>query len=416
MFYRTRVIDEELKTKLRVSGGVLMAGPKACGKTESARQIAKSEIRVDVDPTVELAMQTDPSILLLGETPRLIDEWQEQPQLWNLVRHEIDDRKLKGQFILAGSSKPVEETKMHSGAGRIARLRMRPMSWWESGISSGEVSLKALLAGYAPKSSATSHGLKNLAGYIVTGGWPELIGSSVDDARIWNRDYLTLLSEVDVSRVSNRKRDPVKVRRLLSSYARNTAIPASISTLATDTTGEDSDISRATASDYVDALSRLMIVEDLPAWNAHLRSKAELRTMPKRHLVDPAIAVAALNADVDALMKDLVFLGFLFESVVVRDLRIYGQAMEAEIAHYRDTSRREADIIMQFPDYSWAAFEVKLGLKGADEGAAALLKIARDVDGSKTGNCLGLTVITGFGFAHRRKDGVNVVPLSTLTV
>jgi predicted AAA+ superfamily ATPase len=391
-----------------------MSGPKACGKTESARQVAKSEIRIDIDPTVELAMQTDPSILLIGDTPRLIDEWQEQPLIWNLARHEIDDRKQKGQFILAGSSKPVEGVKLHSGAGRISRLRMRPMTWWESGHSSGEVSFKSLLAGEPPTSAPANYGLAELAKRIVTGGWPELVGVDVNEARIWNRDYLNLLAEVDISRVSNQRRDPVRVRRLLSSYSRNTAVPASISTLAADTSGDDSELARATVRDYIDALTRLMIIEDLPAWNVHLRSKAKLRTTPKRHLADPAIAVAALNADVEALLKDLVFLGFLFESAVVRDLRTYGQAMGAQLAHYRDTSRREADIIMQFPNYSWAAFEVKLGLKGADEGAASLLRILRDIDESKTGKCLALTVITGFGFAHRRKDGVNVVPLSAL--
>jgi predicted AAA+ superfamily ATPase len=408
------VVDEELQRRMRVSGGVLITGPKACGKTESARQLARSEIRIDVDPLVALAMQADPRILLEGDTPRLIDEWQEEPLLWNLVRHEIDDRKQKGQFLLAGSSKPTEDTKLHSGAGRIARVRMRPMSWWESGRSSGEVSLDALLQGEVPRSKPVDPDMRRFVASIITGGWPELVGSDVDDARMWNRDYLGLLTEIDISRVSDRKRDPAKVLRLLGSYARNIATPASVNTLATDVSGEDSDLARATVRDYIDALERLMIVEDLPTWNAHLRSKAALRTIPKRHLADPAIAVAALNADAEALLKDVSFLGFLFESEVLRDLRVYGQPMEARFGHYRDSNRREVDIVVQFPDYSWAAFEVKLGFKGADEGAASLLRVAGDIATERTGTCLGLTVITAFGFAHRRPDGVNVVPLGTL--
>jgi predicted AAA+ superfamily ATPase len=414
MEYKTRVIDAELADRLIWSGAVLISGPKACGKTESARQLAKSEIRIDIDPAVVPASQFDLGLLLEGATPRLLDEWQEQPQIWNHVRHAVDDRKLKGQFILAGSANPVEEIKLHSGAGRIGRLRMRPMSWWEAGWSSGAVSLRSLLAGEPPQSSHVVGNAAEIAERILIGGWPGLLGASQRQASVENRDYLSLIAEVDVSRVSERRRDPVKVRSLLESYARNIAIPASISTLASDVSGEDSDLARETVRDYIEALSRLMIVEDLPAWNTHLRSKATLRTTPKRHLADPSLAVAALGANVDSLVKDISLLGFLFESAALRDLRIFGQSLDAVARHYRDSKRRESDVILQLPDGSWAAFEIKLGFGGADEGAASLLKVADEVDSSKVGKLLALTVITGFGFAHRRPDGVNVVPLTAL--
>jgi predicted AAA+ superfamily ATPase len=414
MEYQPRVIDGELQQRLKRSGAVLISGPKGCGKTESARQLAKSEIRIDIDLRVPDAMQIDPGLLLRGDTPRLLDEWQEQPVLWNHVRREVDDRQAKGQFILTGSANPVEDVKMHSGAARISKLSMRPMSLWESGYSSGEVSLKDIVAGAHPTSKMCEHTLQDIIWNIIVGGWPTHIGKDFADAALDNADYVSLLADVDISRVSKRKRDPIKVRNLLKSYARNIAIPATVSTLAKDVIGDEDSIARATVNDYIETLTRLMIIEDLPAWNAHLRSKAELRTTPKRHFIDPSLAVAALGADLDALLNDVIFLGYLFESEVLRDLRIYSQPLRATVAHYKGSKRRESDIILQFPDSSWAAFEVKLGSKGADEGAKSLLRVASEIDTERTGKQLALTVITGFGFAHRRPDGVNVVPLATL--
>jgi predicted AAA+ superfamily ATPase len=414
MEYKSRIIDCELQEALESFGAVLITGPKACGKTESARRVALSEIRVDTEPAVPMIMQTDPELLLRGKTPRLIDEWQEQQQIWNYVRHAVDDRQKTAQFILAGSANPAEDVKLHSGAGRIYRLRMRPMTWWESGWSSGEVSLAGLLNGEVPKSAVVDISLEQIAQRISIGGWPALIGKNLRTASRYNRDYVSLIAEVDISRVSERKRDPLRVRRLLESYARNTAIPTTISTLAIGAMYEDNQLARTTVMDYVDALTRLMIVDDLPAWNAHLRSRAALRTTPKRHFVDPSLAVAVLNANVESLLQDIVFLGFLFESEVLRDLRVFGQEQQATLAHYKDSKKRETDIIMQFPGGTWAAFEVKLGFNAADAGAASLLRVKHEIDTEKQGNCLALTVITGFGFAHQRPDGVNVVPLATL--
>jgi predicted AAA+ superfamily ATPase len=414
MKYHSRIIDQELSQRLKRAGAVLISGPKACGKTESARQVAKSEVRIDEYPLVSTALDTDPNLLLAGQTPRLIDEWQEEPRIWNFIRHAVDDRQKSGQFILAGSANPVENVKMHSGAGRISRLRMRPMSWFESGYSTGEVSLAALLQGEPPKSALLKTTLNDLIEYILVGGWPAHMGKGVADSLEDNKDYIALLAEVDISRVSDKRRDPIKIAAFLRSYARNIATPATISTLALDVLGNDDDLAHATVRDYHEALTRLMVIEDLPAWNTHLRSKALLRTTPKRHFVDPSLAAAVLEATVDKLRTDLVFLGFLFESETLRDLRVYAQGLRATIAHYRDSKKRESDIILQLPDGSWAAFEVKLGFGQADEGAASLLRVAKEIDEDKAGRCLALTVITGFGFAHRRPDGVNVVPLATL--
>ena len=414
MEYLKRVIDGELHDCLRRSGAVLVTGPKACGKTESARQLAASEVRFDVDPNVPILMDTDPGVLLKGAVPRLLDEWQEHPQIWNHVRHAVDDRRETGQFILTGSANPAEKVRLHSGAGRISRLKMRPMSWWESGHSTGEVSLKALLDGEVPKSAIVDITLDQIIERIAIGGWPALVNKSSADALATNREYFSLITEVDISRVSERKRDPEKVRRLMVSYARNIAIATSVSTLAEDSLGEDSPLARKTVTDYIDALTRLMIIEDLPAWNTHIRSKTALRSTPKRHFCDPSLAVAALGANIESLSHDMAFLGFLFESEVLRDLRIFAQSLGADLWQYRDAKRRESDIIIQMPDGNWAAFEVKLGMGQADTGAQTLLRVAREIDTEKTGKCLALTVITGFGAAHRRSDNVNVVPLAVL--
>jgi predicted AAA+ superfamily ATPase len=415
MEYKPRIVDQQLKSQLQRSGAVLITGPKGCGKTETARRAAKSELAVDADPQVPQFMQIDPKRLLVGDSPRLLDEWQEQPQIWNYVRHAVDDRQAAGQFILTGSANPAENVRLHSGAGRIARLQMRPMSWSETGFSSQEVSLRSLLAGEAPQSNTVTANLDDIAEQIARGGWPGQLKYQTAEVLANLRDYLSLIAEVDISRVANRRRDPIKVTQLLRSYARNIAFPASTVTLAQDVAGEDVPIDRDTVADYIEALSRLMIIEELPAFNAHLRSKAALRKTPKRHLVDPALAVAALGASVDALTSDLVYMGFLFESVALRDLRIYAQALAANTAHYIDSNRNEADIIIHLPDGSWAAFEVKLAFSAADAGAKSLLRLAENIDTEKTGRCLALTVITGFGFAHRRPDGVNVVPLATMT-
>jgi len=410
--YRPRFVDAELTSCLARSGGVLIEGPKACGKTETARQQAGSELRVDVDPSVPLAMETDPGLLLTGGTPRLLDEWQEQPALWNHVRRAIDDRGAKGQFILTGSANPARGVRLHSGAGRIARLRMRPMSLAESGQSTAQVSLARLLDGEAPVAPPVATDVPGMAEAITRGGWPGLLELRTDDAIAEMRSYADLLTEVDISRVDKVRRNPDKVRKLLRSLARNTATEASVATLARDI-GEDGEpAARATVARYLAALQRLMIVEDQPAWGTHLRSSATLRKAPKRHFVDPALAVAALRATPATLLQDLNLLGLLFESLVIRDLRVYSQSLDAEVRHARDSSGLEVDAIIELGDGRWAGFEIKLGAGAIPAAEASLLKFAASVDGRPPA---ALTVITGAGYTMRLPSGVNAVPIGVLT-
>jgi len=414
MAYRERVIDVELRARLARAGAVLIEGPKACGKTASAGQVCLSEVRLDTDQFARQAMDVDPRLVLDGATPRLLDEWQLYPALWDHVRRAVDDRGSNGQFVLTGSARPNDDTRRHSGAGRISRMRMRTMSLWESGHSSGEVSLGALLSGEVPRSRIAELDAAALAELVVRGGWPGQLAADTAAAAASVRDYLELVADVDISDVSGVRRDPERVRRLLRSLGRNTGTEASVTALAKDASGPDGMLTRDTVIDYLAALTRLMVVEDLPAWSVSLRSSATLRKAPKRHFVDPSLAVAALGASPAALVRDLELLGFLFESLAVRDLRIYAQAHDASVWHLRDSYGREADAVVQLPDGTWAAFEVKLGPGAVDAGAASLLRLAQDIDEKRSGIPLALTVLTGWGFAHRRPDGVNVVPIGTL--
>jgi len=415
MSYIARISDAELQRKLQAAGALLIRGAKACGKTESARQFAKSVLSVDTDPQVPLVIDTAPARLLLGDAPRLIDEWQEQPKLWNLVRHEVDKRALSAQFILTGSANPDENTKKHSGAGRFTTLDMRTMSWQELGHSTGKVSLKSLLEGGTVDIFDEATDLEFIVEKIITGGFPALLKKSLSQATDINRAYIDLLADVDMSRVSEVKRDPSKVRNLLRSLARNTATTIETSSLETDIFEKDSiSVSRPTIIDYLDTLERLMIVENQPAWNAHLRSSAMLRKAPKRHFTDVALAVAALGATKKSLLADLKFTGFLFESLVVHELRVYAQASDAKVYHYRDSTNLEVDAIVQQYTGEYAAFEVKLGIGQLDAAAANLKKFASLIDTSKTQPPKSLNIITGTGISFTRSDGVNVISLASL--
>ena len=415
MAYQSRVIEDEFNKKLDASGALLVRGPKSCGKTETAKQFARSILEVDQDEQVPFFMSTDPKRLLLGETPRLIDEWQEQPKLWNYVRHEIDNRKQKRQFILTGSANPNEDVKLHSGAGRFTTLTMRTMSWQEMAYSSGEIRLSDLLKGIQPAVIDNGLDLELIIERIMKGGWPGLLESSVNEALLLNRAYVDLLAEVDMSRVSNIKRDPVKIRALLKSLARNTSTLAENTTLAADVKAhENSDLSRPTIIDYLNALDRLMIIDDQPAFNPHIRSSASLRKSAKRHFCDVSLAVAALGLDKEALLKDLKYSGFLFESLVTHDLKVYAQANDAEVFHYRDSSGLEVDAIVQQYRGAWAAFEIKLGVGMIDEAAANLTKFAKNIDESKMPKPISLNIITGTGMSFTRPDGINIISLASL--
>lgn len=415
MNYYSRIVEEEIDQKLQASGALLIKGPKSCGKTETAKQFAKSILQVDRDEQVPIVMSINPRILLEGKTPRLLDEWQEQPKLWNYVRHEVDDRKEKGQFILTGSANPEEEIKLHSGAGRFTVVEMQTMSWQEMGYSTGTVSLSALLSGESVSYSDNQLTVELIVERMIKGGWPALLHSNMNEAVLLNRSYVDLLAEVDMSRVSKVKRDPQKVRSLLRSIARNIATLVDNTTLEKDIkASENSDVSRPTIIDYLNALSQLMVFEEQPAFNTHIRSSNSLRKSPKRHFCDVSLAIAALKLDKNSLMNDLKFCGFLFESLVYHDLKMYARANDAEIFHYRDSTGLEIDAIIRHSNGTWAAFEVKLGIGMLDDAANNLLKFYELIDDEKYRKPISLNIITGTGVSFTRPDGVNVISLATL--
>ena len=413
--YIARISDEELKRKLNASGALLIRGMKACGKTQSAKQLAASIISFDQDEQVPLLMETAPQRLLLGDTPRLIDEWQEYPKIWNYVRHEVDHRNKTDQFILTGSSNPEESVKMHSGVGRFTVLDMRTMSWQEMGYSSGEISLGKLLNGINQQTSDAPTDLEFIVERIIKGGFPGLLNKSLAQAMVINRAYVDLLAEVDMSRVSNVKRKPEKIRNLLRSLARNSSTMVDITSLASDIKEkENTDVSRPTIYDYLEALNRLMIIEDQPAWSTHIRSSSSLRKSPKRHFSDVSLAVASLGAGKESLLNDIKFTGFLFESLAVHELRVYGQANDAKVYHYYDSSGLEVDAIVQKYNGDWCAFEIKLGIGQIEEAAKNLLKFALNLDGKRVSTPKSLNIITGTGISYTRNDGINVIALSSL--
>lgn len=412
--YRSRVVDDELHRRLAAAGAVVIEGPKACGKTETARRAAASSVLLDVDASARLALAVDPTLVLEGPVPRLVDEWQVEPGVWNHVRRLVDDRGGPGQFILTGSSVPGDDAGRHTGAGRFSFLRMRPMSLFETGHSDGGVSLAAVMAGEAPRSPDAGLAVPDLADRITVGGWPGQLGRTVAEGARAARDYLTQLRQVDVGRVAGARRDPTKVGRLMRSLARNVATEVAISVLAADVGGADGPLARNTVADYLDVLERLMVIEHQPAWAPHLRSKAILRSSPKRHFVDPSLAVAALGTGPAGLLRDLNLMGTLFESLVVRDLRVFAQDLDGEVFHYRDNNGLEVDAIVQLTDGRWAAFEVKLGPAMVEDAAATLTKFAGLIDTSRCGQPAALAVITGTGYGYRRSDGVAVIPVGAL--
>jgi uncharacterized protein len=413
--YRPRTVDAELPRRLESAGAVVIEGPKACGKTATARQHSASEVLLDVDEAARMAIGFDPRLVLDGPTPRLLDEWQTAPAIWNHVRRAIDDRGKSGLFILTGSAVPADDIVRHTGAGRLARLRMRPMSLFELGASTGEISLSALLAGEIDGGARSDLEPEQLFELVAVGGWPGHLHRTVKASVQANSDYLDEVRRLDINRVDDVSRDPERVARFLRSYARNVATSASMATIAEDTGGSDGPLKQHTALEYAAALTRLMIIEDQPAWAPHLRSKSILRSAPKRHLVDPSLAVAALRTGPDGLREDLELFGFLFESLVVRDLRVYAQAADADVYHYRDNTGLEIDAIVASPGGAWCAFEVKLGEARVDEAAGTLLRFRNRVDTRRTGRPAMLAIVVGAGrYAYRRDDGVWVLPIGVL--
>lgn len=414
--YLKRVVDKYIDDRLQSVGAILIEGAKWCGKTRTAKEHAVSTLFMQNPKNTKnylMMADTDPSILLEGDTPRLIDEWQMAPALWDAVRFEVDERSKPGQFILTGSSVPRDDEIMHSGTGRISRVLMRPMSLFESMDSNGSVSLNDMFNG--KKMGARSDlSVKDIASLIARGGWPGSIG--MDDAvAIRNvQDYVESIVNTDVSRVDGTARDPAAVRNLLKSLSRNISSTASIPTIVKDMAGDDTTISEKTASSYISALRRIFIVEDLPAWNPSIRSKTAIRSSPKRHFVDPSIAIASLRATPKGLLNDFNTFGLLFESLCVRDLRVYSQSIDGNVFHYRDKNDLEADAVVHLNDGRWGAIEVKMGNKEIEDAAANLLKLKEKVDTGRMNEPSFLMIITAGEYAYTRDDGVSIVPIGCL--
>ena len=412
--YLARVADAVLERRLRSAAAVLIEGPRACGKTTTARRRAASEVLLERSMAAVSLASLGSLAVLDGATPRLVDEWQIVPDIWDMVRRETDRRGLPGQFILTGSADPPPDVRQHSGVGRVARVQMRPMSLFESGLSTGAISLQALFDGEQCSAPAPPLELDHVVEAICRGGWPLCHRMDSDDAQDFVTDYLDELANAEVSSIDGIRRDPAGVTRLLISLARNISTEATTSTLAADT-GGDQPIDPRTAAAYLTALQRLFVVEDVPAWAPRLRSRSRLRGAPKRQLVDPSLAAAALGANRERLLDDLETLGFLFESLCVRDLRVYCRPLRATLSHYRDNTGLEVDAILRQRNGDWIAVEIKLGGRvGVDAAAASLRKLRDRIDPAEVGEPKRLVVLTATGYAYERTDGVAVVPITSL--
>ena len=417
--YLKRIADRVLQERLAASGAVLIEGPKWCGKTRTALENSKSHLFMqDPDKAISYlkAADTKPSLLLKGDTPRLLDEWQTAPVLWDAVRFMVDQRGKSGQFILTGSAVPKDNVVQHTGTGRISRLLMRPMSLYESMESNGSVSLNALFDGETEIDNFSTLTIEQIAFAIVRGGWPASIGESEKIALRHAIDYVEAIINADVSRVDGIEKNPVRVRALLRSLSRNISTLATIRTIHDDIAMGDADesISEKTISQYLGALDRIFVTENLPAWNPALRSKTAIRTSPKRQFVDPSIAAAVMRLTPSRLLEDFNYFGFLFESLCDRDLRIYAEAIDGQVFHYRDGSGLEADAVIALNDGRWAAVEVKLGSKEIEDAAVHLLELKNKVNTEKMREPSFLMILTGTEIAYRREDGVYVVPLGCL--
>jgi predicted AAA+ superfamily ATPase len=412
--YCPRIVDGELRELLASAGAVVIEGPKACGKTMTALQQAASRVLLDIEQSARQVLAVDPALLLEGPSPRLLDEWQLAPELWNQVRRAVDAADQPGQFLLTGSAVPADDASRHTGAGRFSFLRMRPMSLFETGASSGAVSLHQLFAGHGPAVADPGLSVRDLSALIARGGWPAQQDRSLKAASRAARDYLEQIRQVDISRVGERSRDPVRVATLLRSLGRHCATEAKLSTLAADAGGADGPLDGRTVSDYLQALERLMVIEDQPAWAPHLRSRARLRKAPKRHFVDPSLALAATGASAERLLEDFEWFGQVFKSLVIRDLRVLSQPLEGEVLHYRDDYGIEVDAIVHLRDGRWGAIEIKLGEGQVEAAATTLKRFAEQIDSQRSGSPVFLAVICGKGYGYRRADGVFVVPVGAL--
>ncbi|WP_421776672.1 ATP-binding protein [Gardnerella sp. KA00255] len=419
--YRKRIADDILKRKLEGKGAVLIEGPKWCGKTTTAEQFAASVLYMD-DPEKKeqnIAMsELSPKRLLNGDTPRLIDEWQLAPKLWDAIRFEVDHRSKLGQFILTGSAVPADTTEItHSGTGRFTWLTMRPMSLYESGDSTGEVSLENLFSGTKDIEGDSNLSIDRLAFLVCRGGWPQSVDMRDEIALDQAFDYYDAVVHSDINRADAVQKNAEKVKRLMRSYARNQGTQVPNTVLSQDiSTNEDTPISEETVASYVDALRKIFVVEDMPAWNPNLRSKTAIRSSDTRYYIDPSIAAAALGIGPNDLINDLNTFGFLFKTLCIRDLRIFADYLGGEVYHYRDKDGQECDAVIHLRNGKYGLIEIKLGGSKLIEDGAKSLKAMKDkIDTDKMNAPSFLMVLTGTGdFAYCRKDGVYVVPIGCL--
>jgi len=409
---RERIVEGQVQGRLRTHGAVLITGPKAVGKTTTARGFAASEVRLDQDSAALTAAQADPRLVLDGEHPRLIDEYQLAAGMWNAVRGRVDDLGRKGLFLLTGSSTPEGEPADHTGARRIAPVAMRTMTLLERGLSNGAVSVGELLDGAPPRAEPHDFGVAEAVEALAVGGWPDNLGLSTADALDANADYIDVIVGADVRRVDGIKRDPDGVRRLLSSYARNVATDASLRTIGR---AAEEPLSEVTLHDYLRTLRRLFLIEDQESWKPRLRSRVRLAATPKRHLADPSLAVAVLGATPKRLLgPEIELAGLLFESQVIHDLRVYAQPHRGSVRFYRDNKGLEIDAIVEAVGGRWVAVEVKLGHNRVDEGARNLLALRKKLSPEANANCGALLVVVADSPTYTRPDGVVVTSVASL--
>ena len=420
--YKPRIIDASVEKYLKTFGAVCIEGPKWCGKTWTSAYHSKSEYYL-ADPRGNFQnrnlAQIDPSLVLDGDSPRLLDEWQEVPALWDAVRFAVDSSKEKGRFILTGSATPNHKGILHSGAGRIARLRMRPMSLFEAGKSSGKISLKELCNGELKAQLTGEVALTDLIDYIVRGGWPSSQELSIEEAALLPKEYISAILSDDIERIDGIKRDRHKMELLLRSLARNESTTVTNKRLKDDMKEIDhEDIVAETVASYLDVLNRLFLIDNQKPYGTQLRSTVRVKQAEKRHLSDPSLACALLNATPEILKGDLNTLGFLFEALCERDLKIYAEAFGASLYHYQDYHNQEMDAVIVLPDGEWCGIEIKLGANQIEDAAKNLLKIKQKILEEKNGKApKSLSVICGLSnAAYQREDGVFVVPLTALGV
>ena len=415
--YMPRIADDLLAAKLRQAGAVVIRGPKWCGKTETALKHSKSALFMQ-DPDQRMSNQmlaeSKPSILLRGEKPRLIDEWQEAPQLWDAVRFSVDREREIGLYILTGSATPKEKPR-HSGAGRMSFLDMRTMSLYESRESTGEVSLLALFDAPEDIEGVSNGDVETIAFQVARGGWPSAVTMTDQSAAMETaHNYLTAVAEEDISSVDGVSRNPDHARLVMRSFARCVGSQMAVSSMSKMVNAQGSEMSRPTFSAYLGALRNLSIIEDLNAWEPSLRAKARISRTPKRYFADPSLAAAALGASPDTLLKDMPTLGMLYEALCIRDLRVYAQKNHGQVFFYRDNVGLEADAVVALRDGRWGLVEIKLNQSQADAASDSLRRVANKVDQTIMGAPSFLLVMAADGYAYRRNDGVYVVPIGCL--